>query len=224
MALSPQPFKQKAKILIVDDHPMMREGIALRISKQDDMEVCGEAASVPEALTAIAADRPQLMIVDIALTASHGLELIQEVARRYPTIRVLVVSGYEESLYGERCLRAGARGYLNKRDCHDRILPAIRAVLQGQHYVSETLTQTLLKQAVGTAAHASSDPIDRLSNRELQVFRLIGEGWTTTAIAESLHLSVHTIDSHRDNIKRKLGAKSGVELQRQAVQWAMKNR
>lgn len=224
MAQTAGSFRRKARILIVDDHPMMREGIALRISKQDDMEVSGEASSVTEALTCIAAHRPDLMIVDIALADSYGLELVQEVTRRYPTVRSLVVSGYEESLYGERCLRAGARGYVNKRDCHEKILPAIRAVLQGQHYLSETLTQTLLQQAVGGARAANGDPVDRLSNRELQVFRLIGEGWSTTAIAERLHLSVHTIDSHRDNIKRKLGAKSGAELQRQALQWVMEDR
>jgi DNA-binding NarL/FixJ family response regulator len=216
------PNATLAKILIVDDHPMIREGLALRIGAQADMEVCGEAASEEEAIALVKRTRPDLMIVDISLKDGNGIDVIKRVKMGFPNVRMLVVSGYQEALYGERALRAGAMGYLNKQESNDKVLEAVRAILAGQRYVSPDLTQKLVNQALGYAEDAKS-PIDRLSNRELDVFRMIGEGLSSGTIADRLFLSTHTIDTHRENIKRKLNIKSAGELTRQAVQWVLQN-
>ena len=162
------------------------------------------------------------MIVDISLKSGNGIELIKQVNSRYPTIKMLVVSGFQESLYAERALRAGALGYLNKQESSDKLIDAIRTVLNGERYVSPEITRRLVDQALGTRDETQS-PIDQLSDRELEIFRLIGQGQTSGAIANELHLSTHTIDTHRENIKRKLGAHTAAELNRQAVQWVLEN-
>jgi DNA-binding NarL/FixJ family response regulator len=223
MGAKPHVRKQGARVLIVDDHPLMREGLRARISSQSDLEVCGEAADVQSALDQVKAVSPHLVIVDVALTDSHGLDLIKEVHSRHPQIKMLVLSAYDESLFAERSLRAGAHGYINKAECQDKILDAIRAVLEGRRYVSDDMTQRLVSQAVGGNDATKADPVARLSNRELEVFRLIGQGLTTGAIAGKLHLSVHTIESHREKIRRKIGLKSGNELMKCAVQWVLEN-
>jgi DNA-binding NarL/FixJ family response regulator len=209
--------------LIVDDHPLMREGLALRISSQAGWQVCGESDSADDALAQVKATSPDLVIVDLALNKSHGLELIKELKRRFPLVKVLVVSAYEESLYAERALRAGALGYVNKRECQDKILQAIRDVLAGRRAVSETMTQHLLRQAVGDRDTGEGDAVERLSDRELEVFRLIGKGLKTSAIANQLHLSIHTVDSHREKIRHKLNLKNGAELVQRAVQWILQH-
>lgn len=211
-----------ARILIVDDHSMVREGLRLRISAYADLEICGEATSEDEAMKLVEETNPQLIIVDISLKSGHGIELIKRVKARYPSIKMLVSSGFEESLYAERALRAGALGYLNKQDSGEKVIEAIRTVLRGDRYVSPEITQRLVSQALGNKGE-SSEPIDLLTDRELEVFRMIGQGLTSGAIASELMLSNHTIDTHRENIKRKLGLKNAAQLNRQAVQFLLEN-
>lgn len=211
-----------AKILIVDDHPMVREGMAMRIAAQRDLQVCGEAATEEEALALAQQTDPDLIIIDISLKSGHGLELIKQIKSRHPAVRMLVVSGFQESLYGERALRSGAMGYLNKQESSEKLIEAIRTVLRGDRFVSADLTRRLIAQALGSHG-AAQDPFEQLTDRELEIFRLIGQGLTSSAIARRLHLSSHTIDTHRENIKRKLGAQDAAELNRQAVQWLLEN-
>jgi DNA-binding NarL/FixJ family response regulator len=215
--------KSAARILIVDDHPMVREGLTMRISAQVDLEVCGEAAAEEEAIALVQRCNPDLVIVDISLKSGNGIEVIKWVKSRFPSVKMLVVSGYSESLYAERALRAGAMGYLNKQESNDKVLAAIRAVLAGQLYVSSEITQRLVGQALG-AADTKKTPIERLTDRELEVFRMIGEGLGSGTIAERLFISPHTIDTHRENIKRKLNVRTAGELTHAAVQWALENR
>jgi DNA-binding NarL/FixJ family response regulator len=223
MSDKPRLRKRPARILVVDDHPMMREGLRLRISSQPDLEVCGEAAQVSEAMTQLKATSPDLVIVDMALAGSHGLDLIKEIKARFPTIRMLVLSAYEESLYAERSLRAGAHGYVNKAECQENILDAVRTVLSGKRYLSDDMTQRLVRQAITGSDPGEADPIQHLSDRELEVFQLIGAGLTTSAIADRLYLSVHTVESHREKIRHKLGLKNGNELMKRAVQWVLES-
>ena len=211
-----------AKILIVDDHSMVREGLRLRISAFPDLEVCGEAVSEDEAMLLVKQTNPHLVIVDISLKGGHGIELIKRIKSSFPSIKMLVSSGFQESLYAERALRAGALGYLNKQDSGEKVIEAIRTVLRGERYVSPEITQRLVSQALGTKSE-SKDPIDLLTDRELEIFRMIGKGQTSSAIANDLLLSIHTIDTHRENIKRKLGLKNASELSRQAVQFVLEN-
>ena len=214
---------EATRILIVDDHPLLREGLAARITSQPDWVVCGEAASVDEALAQIKQTHPDLAIVDIQLSGSHGLELIKQLHDDFPEIRTLVVSAYDESLYGERALRAGAHGYINKRELQDNIVIALQTVLAGQRYMSAALTRQLVSQAISGKGASHSDPVQTLSDRELEVFQLIGRGETTGAIARQLHLSTNTIDTHREKLRRKLGVKTGAELMQRAVQWVLEN-
>jgi len=221
-SLNPSRLGTK-KVLIVDDHPLVREGLALRVSSQPDLEVCGEAASADEALNQVEATSPDLAIIDIQLVESSGIDLIKEVKARFPRVKVLVVSAYDDSLYAERALRAGALGYINKRQCQEKIIEAVRTVLDGRRYASDEITQRLFSLAVTGGAHTLADPIQRLSDRELEVFQLIGQGLKSSAIANRLFLSVHTIDSHREKIRHKLGLKNGNELMQRAVQWVLNN-
>ena len=215
-------LQEPATILIVDDHPMVREGMAMRISAEPGLAVCGEAATEDEALALVKQSTPHLMIIDISLKVGHGLDLVKQIKSRYPKVRMLVVSGYQESLYAERALRAGAMGYLNKQESNDKLIEAIRTVLGGGRFVSAQLTQRLVAQALGNRDETRT-PVETLTDRELEIFRMIGEGLTSSAIANQLFLSIHTIDSHRENIKRKLGAGNAAELNRQAVQWVLEN-
>lgn len=210
------------KILIVDDHPLVREGLALRLSTQRDLQVCGEAETEEEALALVQATCPDLIIVDISLKSGHGIELVKRVKAGFPAVKMIVLSGYQESLYAERALRAGALGYLNKQESNDKLLEAIRMVLAGQRYVGAAITQRLVNQAI-SGVEESKSPMERLSDRELEIFRMIGEGLTSGAIANRLFLSSHTIDTHRENLKRKLELKNAGELSRAAVQWVLEN-
>ncbi len=217
------PSERKTRILIVDDHPLVREGLAARISPQSDMEICGEAASVDEGLAQVKATDPDLCIIDMQLVDSHGIDLIKEIHSRFPSTKMLVISAFDESLYAERALRAGAHGYINKRELQDNILAAVRTVINGQRYLSPKMTQQLVGQLIGSKDSMDADPIQRLSDRELEVFQLIGQGTTTGAIARQLHLSPHTIDTHREKIKHKLSLNNAAELQRAATQWMLEN-
>lgn len=212
----------RAAILIVDDHPLVREGLSARIALQPDMEVCGEAADIDEALALLDATKPALMIVDLTLKRGHGLTLIKQAAHRSPDTKMLVLSARDEWLLAERALRAGAQGYVNKQEAQERVIDAMRTVLQGKRYLSDETAQRLVGQTVG--AKSAAGGVDSLSDRELEIFELIGQGASTRAIAEQLQLSIHTIETHRENIRTKLHLSTGPELVRHAVQWALETK
>lgn len=214
---------KRAKILIVDDHPLIREALVGRISPQPDLEVCGEVDNVLEALQQIEQKKPDLVLIDISLKESHGVDLIKRLNALGNAPKMLVSSMYDELLYAERCLHAGANGYIEKKEAPEKVLEAIRQVLDGKTYISAELSQRLLAQQVGSPA-SQGDPITTLSDRELEVFCLIGEGLTTGMIAQRLHLSVHTIDTYREKLKSKLHLENAAELSRRAMQWTLENR
>jgi DNA-binding NarL/FixJ family response regulator len=216
--------KKRIRILIVDDHPAVREALALRIGVQDDLEVCGEAADMAEALRLVGDTRPDVAVVDISLRNGNGLDLIKRISERTDTIRILVWSTHSEALYAERCLRAGALGYVNKDQATVTIVEAIRRVLEGKVYLSDEMAEKMLHRAVGDRRkELTRSPLDALADRELEVFRLIGEGMKTAQIAEQLHLSVHTVETYRERIRHKLNLKSGAELALYATQWVLEN-
>jgi len=215
-------LRAKSRIMIVDDHPMMRDGLNMRISSQDDMEVCGEAATENAAVELVRQLCPDLVLIDISLKEGNGIELVKRIRLLNATTKMLVVSTFEESLYAERALRAGALGYLNKNESNEKLIEAIRTVLRGDRYVSAETTQRLVSQALGKR-DVMDDPLETLTDRELEIFRLIGAGVSTSAIADQLFLSTHTVDSHRENIKKKLGSKTAAELNRRAIQAMLEN-
>ena len=210
------------RILIVDDHPSVREGLALRISLHADLEVCGEAESEEQAVALVKQLKPDLVLVDISLKSGHGLELIKRIRSLDPAVKMLVISGFQESLYAERAYRAGAMGYLNKQESSEKMIEAIRTVLAGERFLSPEISRRLISQALGSSDRKKT-PIEQLTDRELEIFRMIGEGLSTSLIASRLFLSTHTIDTHRENIKRKLSINSAAELSRAAVQWLLEN-
>jgi DNA-binding NarL/FixJ family response regulator len=211
------------KVLIVDDHPATCEGLSIRIAGQPDLEVCGEAADVAEALKLIEQTHPDVAVVDIQLKTGNGLELIERIKACHSSIRVLAWSMYADAIYAERALHAGALGYINKQNTTGRILEAIRCVRDGRIYLCEEMTQQMLTQTVsGTKPRPAAGP-ECLTNRELEVFQLVGQGLSTFDIATRLHRSVHTVESHREKIKRKLNLRNATELQRAAVQWVLQN-
>lgn len=212
---------KKVSIIIVDDHPIVRHGIAQLINKQKDMEITGEASSIAEGWDAIVKVSPDLVIVDLTLENESGLDLIRGIKDRCPGISVLVLSMHDESIFAERAFRAGASGYVMKHEGTEKLIGAIRRIVEGDLYASDNLKEKLLKRIVKgtTLAVESSDSVDALSNRELEVFQMIGRGLTTREIADKLHLSVKTIEAHRQNIKDKLGLANANELIRNAVQW-----
>jgi DNA-binding NarL/FixJ family response regulator len=217
--LSPDRAPEKRAILIVDDHPLMRRGLKALITDEPDLLVSGEASDSQGALAAIARRAPDLAIVDLALEGgADGLDLVRAMKIRYPAIPALVLSMHPESLYGERALRAGAQGYLNKQQLGDAVLVAIRRVLAGGIYVSESLGMTLAAHFVRGASRTRS-PLGALSDRELQVFRFIGDGRRTREIAAILHLSPKTIETYREHIKQKLGLDTASDLVRRAVRF-----
>ncbi len=199
------------RVLIVDDHPGVREGLALQLATQPDLAVCGEAEDVPAALALLAADPPDVAIVDISLRSGNGLDLIRRIRQRHPAVAVLVWSMYPENLYAERALRAGAHGYLHKGRATRHVLDALRAVLAGRVYVSGEMADELLARVVA-GKPADRSPIDTLSDRELEAFELIGHGLTTEAIAARMHVSPKTVETYRARIKEKLGLSNLVEL------------
>jgi DNA-binding NarL/FixJ family response regulator len=206
----------------VDDHPAVREALALRIGRQPDLEVCGEAADTGEALRLVAEARPDVAVIDISLKSGNGIDLIKRIRDRDDHVRLLVWSMHSESLYAERALRAGALGYVNKDQATDTIVEAIRRVLEGKVWLSEAMTERLLQRAVGGKREdATRSPLDVLADRELEVFRLIGQGVKTAGIAERLHLSVKTVETYRDRIRHKLGLSDGAALAHFAAQWTL---
>jgi DNA-binding NarL/FixJ family response regulator len=210
----------KAKaVLIVDDHPMLRRGLAALIDSEPDLAVCGEAATGAEALAAIRESQPDLVTVDLALEESDGLDLVKELKTRHPEIPVLVISMHDEKVYAERSLRAGARGYVTKQQLDETVLVAIRRLLDGETYLSDKLETRLAAKFVDGRTLETDSPLEALSDRELQVFGLIGRGRTTRQIADTLSLSVKTIETHREHIKSKLTLESSAALAQRAAQW-----
>jgi len=209
------------RVLIVDDHPAIREGLALRISRQPDLEVCGEASDMPEAMARLGACNPDVVIVDIGLKSGSGIDLIRRIKARDERIRILVLSMFPESLYAERAVRAGALGYVTKEHATTKIVEAIRCVRDGKVFLSKEMTDQMLQSAARKSPTTKGTSLESLSDRELEVFQLIGEGLTTREIAQRLHLSVYTIETHRQRIRTKLRLKSGVQLGRAAIQWVL---
>jgi DNA-binding NarL/FixJ family response regulator len=211
---------KQARVLIVEDHPMFRQMLANLVNQNTAMRVCGEADNIPQAMQLIRTMQPDLAIVDITLRGSSGLELLKDVKAHGLDLPVLVLSMHQESLYAERALRAGAKGYLTKHASADVLLAAIRRVLDGEIYLSECMTATVLKRlSGGAAAGPNAASLDALTDRELEVFQLIGSGRTTREIAERLNLGVTTVDTYRMRIKEKLGLKNATELQHRASHW-----
>lgn len=207
------------RILIVDDHPLVRSGFAQLIGDCPDLEVCGEAGDMAEALAQIETTRPDLAIIDLSLAGGSGLDLIERIKSQDKDILMLVASMHDETLYAERVLAAGARGYINKQEAQDSIIRAIRQVLAGRVYLSQQMTDRLLSGMVDVGGEKRD--IDSLSNRELQVFELIGQGVSTSRIADQLNLSTKTIETHQAHIKKKLGLSSAHQLTQRAIRWVM---
>lgn len=218
--MSAQPRRKsvrKARILLVDDHPIVREGISRLLAPHDDMEIVGEAAGAEEALAVYEDLRPDLTIVDISLEDRDGLSLIKEMLGRWPGAKTLVLSMHGERLYAERCLRAGARGYVMKQESPETLLEALREVLGGGVYTSSQIKAALLERV--TRGDVEAAPMGELTDRELEIFRMIGQGTPSVEIATRLRLSPKTVDTYRDRIKKKLGVKTGAELMQRAVLW-----
>lgn len=214
---------KQARILIVDDHPIMRDGLTARISNEPDLTVCGEAEDVDTALQLVQELSPDLVIIDISLKSGHGLDLAKRIRERHPKTKMLVNSMYDESVYAERSLQVGAMGYLSKHMARECLIDAIHTVLQGKTYLSPEMTDHIVKTRVAGLARPGMSPIESLSDRELEVLTLIGQGITTGAIAKKLFLSVHTIDTYREKLKIKLNLANGAELNRYAAQWVLEN-
>jgi DNA-binding NarL/FixJ family response regulator len=209
----------KLRILLVDDHPMVRERLAAAIHEQPDLIVCGEAEDRFTALEMIENTAPHLAIVDLTLKQSHGLELIKDIRSRFPELAILVVSMHDELLHAERVIRAGARGYITKQEATDKIMVAIRRVLGGDVYMSEKMATRIAAGAVGSRKGVNTLPVARLSDRELRVFELLGQGHNTRQIADDLHLDMRTIETYRARIKEKLDLKDANELLQHAIRW-----
>jgi DNA-binding NarL/FixJ family response regulator len=213
--------KRKRSIFIVDDHPLVREWLTNLINRQNDLEVCGEAENASDALTGIGRTRPTLAVIDISLNAASGLELIKDLCIQHPSVAPLVLSMHEEELYAERAMRAGARGYVRKRETSKNILAAIRRVLEGDIYVSQKLSnamaQKFLKGQEGVGVAQAR--VGQLSDRELEVFHLLGQGRSTSQIAEQLDISLKTVQAYCVRAKEKLGLTTAAELVREAILW-----
>ncbi len=207
----------RRRVLIVDDHPIVRQGIKRMIESEIDLEVCGESATESQARRAIRELNPDIVIVDLALQEGDGLELVRDVHAHHPDVPMLVLSMHDEAIYAERLLAEGASGYIMKQAAADQLLFALRSVLAGRIYLSEALSQTLRRQ--GDSPAANSNPVERLSNRELQVLNLVGRGVSSREIAEDLGLSVKTVESHRQSIKRKLHLATNALLLQYAINW-----
>ena len=218
---APAPAARKAKyrVLLIDDHPILRKGLAELINQEPDLNVCGEAEEAPKAFEAVGTLNPDVAVVDISLRGGNGLELIKNIKARYPDLPLLVLSMHDETLYAERALRAGSLGYIMKEEAIEKVLTAIRHVISGEIFLSDRMKARLINQLVGGRMKQGETSIDSLSDRELEVFRLIGEGRGTRQIAEELRLSVRTVEAYREYIKDKLNLKNGTELVQHAFQY-----
>jgi DNA-binding NarL/FixJ family response regulator len=212
----------KRRVLVVDDHPIVRQGLAALINQEPDLVVCGEAASVPDAMAAIETLRPDIALVDLSLSGASGIELIKILKSRPERIPILVISMHDESLYAERMLRAGARGYIMKQEATDRLLGAVRHVLSGEIYLSEQMISRILHKLV-EGPESGGVPLERLSDRELEVFQMIGQGLQTRQIAEKLGVSSKTVETYRTHIRRRLELRNAGELFERAREWMREN-
>jgi len=210
------------RIFVVDDHPVVREGLAAQIANEPGLTICGEASDVAEALASIATTQPDVVVVDISLKTGNGIDLVKRLKARDPGIRILVWSMHDEGLYSERALRAGALGYI-KKDCAGRqVIEAIRSVLDGKLYLSPEVSAKLLARVVGRdPTQNSSSPVEALTDRELEAFSFLGNGLTTKQVAEKMHVSPKTVETYRARIKEKLNLKNATELMQHAVQWVV---
>ena len=212
-------MSQKIKVLLVDDHPLVREGLVNLISQEADLQICGEASNEPQALEIIRTAQPHVAIVDISLESGSGIELIKSIKAMFPAVTVLVLSMHDESLYAERALRAGARGYVMKREAAKKVIQAIRCVLAGQLYVSDKIAALMAEKFIEGRPTATASPIEQLSNRELEVFQLLGLGHNTRQIADHLHVGFKTVQAYCARIKEKLKLANATELLREAIRW-----
>jgi DNA-binding NarL/FixJ family response regulator len=219
MSIRTKPEQAKTKVFLVDDHPLVRELLSQLIQRENDMEVCGEAEDAHEAVSKIEQSRPDIVIADISLKTTHGLELVKDLQVRWPSLPVLMLSMHDEAVFAERVLRAGGRGYVSKQAGADKLAEAIRHVLSGQIYVSATVSTRLLDGLSGEHPGRVASPVEKLTDRELEVFTLIGQAIETKEIARRLNMSSKTVEAHRGAIKRKLKLKTGPELMRHAVLW-----
>jgi DNA-binding NarL/FixJ family response regulator len=217
-----QPAKP-GRILIVDDHPIVRSGYRQVIGCHADLEICGEAAGQAEAIERIHETRPDLAVVDLSLAQGHGIDLIKHIRAHFPQVKCLVVSAHDESLFAARSLHAGALGYLSKHEATDRLIDGIRTVLAGRVFLSDAAATRLLMRSVGQRPTSDRSLLDCLSDRELAVFQMLGRGMKSVQIAHQLKLSPKTVDRHRENIKVKLGLANASELVRRATQWVLEN-
>lgn len=211
--------RRPRRVLIVDDHPIVRQGLRRLIDQEEDLDVCAEAETVREARAAIREHRPDAIIVDISLKQGDGLELVRDVRAQYPTLPILVLSMHDETIYAERMLSAGASGYIMKQAASEQFLVAVRRVLDGGIYVSDMVSNTMIQRFTSGNPPVAANPIDRLSNREIQILHLIGKGLSTRETAEALDLSIKTVESHRQRIKKKLTLTTGTQLVQYAVNW-----
>ena len=211
--------KPKTRVLLVDDHPILRRGLAQLINLEADMMVCGEAEDAAKAFDAAGTLNPDVAVIDISLKGGNGIELIKNLKARYPELPTLILSMYEESLYAERALRAGALGYIMKEEAIEQVLVAIRRALNGEIFLSDKMKSKMLQQLATGKTKQVMSPIEALTDRELEVFRLIGEGHSTRQIAGELHLSIRTVEAYREYIKAKLNLKNSTELVQHAFHW-----
>jgi DNA-binding NarL/FixJ family response regulator len=210
---------RKRRVFLVDDHPLVREGLANLINGQNDLFVCGEAEDSAGAITGITKTRPDVVLVDISLKNESGLELVKNLESQFPLVALIVLSMHDEALYAERALRAGARGYVMKRESTKSVLASLRRVLEGGVYVSERVVNSMARRFSSSPKRVESSPVERLSDRELEIFRLLGQGRTTAQIAEDLHLSLKTVQAYCARAKEKFGVSSLGELLRAAIRW-----
>ena len=217
-----EPSGDRLRVLLVDDHPLMRQGMAAIINEEPDLTVCGEAEDSVTALKLIGQIQPDLAIVDITLKDAYGIELVKQLKDRESHIPVLVLSMHDESMYGERAIRAGAKGYLNKQEASKKVITAIRTILGGDIFVSDKMKAAMLQKMAGGHRPEGQAPTDVLSDRELEVFQLLGQGQTVRQIAEMLFVSPKTVEAHREHIKEKMNFKTSSELLRFAIQFTMK--
>ena len=211
------------RILIVDDHPLLRQGLIGLLSLQPDFEICGEASGVAEGRTVAADAHPDVAIIDLSLKDGSGIELIKEFKEQYPQMKSLVVSMHDELLFAERALRAGAVGYVSKQEAIRTIVQAVRTVLEGKLYLSQAMTERMVQMAVGSKSDGLRSPLQRLTDREIEIFEMIGQGLTSRQIAGQLELSPKTVETHREHIKEKLELKNATELTKHAVQWVLES-
>jgi DNA-binding NarL/FixJ family response regulator len=212
---------RKSRVFVVDDHPIVRQGLALMINAERDLTVCGEAEEAQTALQAIVKCKPDILIIDISLNGPDGLELVKHVRAIYPELPILILSMHDEATYAERALRARANGYIMKQEATEKVLVAVRRILNGEIYLSERMANKVLQQYMVGSPAAGQSRITELSDRELEVFRLIGDGHGTRQIAEELHLSVKTVETYQAHIKEKLLLRTGREMVQQAIFWKM---